>query len=155
MNFFLIGNSSADAPKNNQSNMEIVKSQIIFYDQWIRFTPYGAKNTAGYLKVKNNSEYDLKIISADAGDIVAKTEIHGYKPDDNGVMRMYPLSGITVPAKSEVVFKTGSTHVMLMGVKEKLSIDKKYNVKFTIVKASGNDDSFKIEHDVEFPVRKN
>lgn len=95
--------------------------QPIGIDQaWARATPEGASVGAGYLKIRNTSGSDDKLIGAktNASDT---TEIHEMKMDGD-VMKMRRVEiGVPVAAGGEIELKPGGLHLMLLNLKSPLA----------------------------------
>lgn len=132
--------------KANASTANIVKSSSIeatsllenaikYENPWIRLPAETAKNTAAYVKLYNESDVDLKLVSAEAIDGFERTEIHGYKPDNIGIKKMFRLDLVTIPSKSYVEFKPSYNHIMLLGIKNQLESGDVKVIKFTFVSA--------------------
>lgn len=133
---------------------EIVTYDIDFKDQWIRMPAATSVNTAAYLNVTNNTDKDIKIIDVKSiDDISERVEIHGYKPDDKGVKRMFKLESVTIPAKSTIEFKPGSFHIMVMGLKTTFTKGLSYQFKFMIEPASEGKGDVYPDQIINFPVK--
>lgn len=103
----------------------------------------GAVNTAGYLIVKNNSDKDVKLVSA-SSPIAERVEFHQHL-HQGGLMKMIKLDDVTVPANGEVVFESGGLHIMFLGVDSTMANNKTANVR--LMDSNGNELSveFKVE----------
>ena len=75
-------------------------------------------NSVVFFTFQNNTEQTLKVISA-TSSLDAKVEIHNVLMKDN-MMFMQQVEFVEVKAKSNIIFKSGSYHLMLMGIKDKL-----------------------------------
>jgi copper(I)-binding protein len=74
-------------------------------------------------------------LTAVSSDVAAKLQIHEMKVD-NGVMQMREIvAGLPIPANGSVVFKPGSYHVMLIGLKRPLTVGEKFSLTLTFEKA--------------------
>ncbi len=82
-------------------------------DTMVRLPP--AENTAAYMTISNESSEDVSLVSATT-DLGETVELHETTADDDGVMAMQEVSGITVPAGGEAVLAPGGLHVMIMGL---------------------------------------
>ena len=75
-------------------------------------------NSAAFFVIKNNSDKDIAITSANS-DIAEKNELHTHIKE-NKMMKMMKIEKLVVPAKSSLELKSGGNHVMLMGLKKEL-----------------------------------
>jgi copper(I)-binding protein len=98
------------APKKNEP------PQISISGAWSRATVTGQASAAAYLTIMNRGGDDklLKVSTP-----IGHATLHSTTMD-NGVMRMRPLEEVDVPARSNVEFKPGGMHIMIMGVKQPL-----------------------------------
>lgn len=101
---------------------------------WARSSLVNGGNSAAYFKVMNHAKADDKIIDAKA-DVSKRVEIHTHI-HDNGVMRMRRVKGgVDIKAGSEVMFKPGGYHIMLIGLKAKLVEGQKFPLTLIFEKA--------------------
>ena len=75
-------------------------------------------NSAAFFVIKNNSDKDIAITSANS-DIAEKNELHTHIKE-NKMMKMIKIEKLVVPAKSSLELKSGGDHVMLIGLKKEL-----------------------------------
>ena len=75
-------------------------------------------NSAAFFVIKNNSDKDIAITSANS-DVAEKNELHTHIKE-NKMMKMMKIEKLVVPAKSSLELKSGGDHVMLMGLKKEL-----------------------------------
>ena len=75
-------------------------------------------NSAAFFVIKNNSDKDIAITSANS-DIAEKNELHTHIKE-NQMMKMMKIEKLVVPAKSSLELKSGGDHVMLIGLKKEL-----------------------------------
>lgn len=87
--------------------------------------------SAAYMVIENTGTAPDRLIAAE-GDVAEKIELHQTKPKDGMMVMEMVQGGIEVPAKGSVVLKPGDYHIMLIGVKQDLSVGKtfKLNLKF-------------------------
>ena len=78
---------------------------------WTRAAGQGG-NGAGYITLR--SVAGDRLVSASTG-IARTVELHTHI-NDNGVMRMRPVSAIDLPAGQEVTLRPGGLHLMLIGL---------------------------------------
>jgi len=62
----------------------------------------------------------------------------------NGVMTMAPAGPVTIPAHGEVVFKPGGLHVMLTGVKGRLTDGRRQTMLLRFERAGAVSASFQV-----------
>lgn len=98
-------------------------------------TAEGMKNGAVLLTIKNTGAEDDKLVSA-SSDIAARTEVHEMT-EENGVMKMRKVEGITVKAGETVNLKPEGYHIMVMDLKAPLKTGEKFPLTLTFEK-SGN-----------------
>ena len=83
---------------------------------WIRATPPNAKMGAAYLTMMNHQDQADDLIGA-SSPLAEVVEIHNVK-EENGMMKMYPVDSLEVPAKGMVMLKPGGYHIMLINLKQ-------------------------------------
>lgn len=76
------------------------------------------KNSAAFMTIKNSGSKKVSLISA-TNDASAITELHTHGKKD-GMMVMYKVDKIEVPAKGEALLKPMGLHVMLIGLSKQL-----------------------------------
>ena len=78
--------------------------------------PFPGRDTAaGYMSITNHSEVDDRLISA-TSPISGAVEIHNHI-NDNGVMKMRKVEGISLAAGETIELKPGSFHLMMFKTK--------------------------------------
>lgn len=80
---------------------------------WSPEAPPVAKVMAGYMKINNLSNKDIKILSAKS-DLFKRVEIHLTEMSD-GMMRMIKQENLKIKAKGHIELKPGGLHMMLIG----------------------------------------
>jgi periplasmic copper chaperone A len=91
------------------------------------------KTGAIYLTIKNTGGTDDRLVSA-ATPAADQAQLH-IEINDNGVMKMRPLSAIDVKANSTVTLAPGGMHVMLVGLKQPLKEGQSFPLTLTFAKA--------------------
>lgn len=86
---------------------------IKIVNAWSPEAPPVTKVMAGYMKIINNSNKNLKIQSAKS-KLFKRVEIHLTESKD-GMMRMVKQDNLSIKAKSQIELKPGGLHMMLMG----------------------------------------
>ena len=97
-------------------------------------------NSAAFFVIKNNSDKDIAITSANS-DIAEKNELHTHIKE-NKMMKMIKIENLVVPAKSSLELKSGSDHVMLMGLKKELKVGDEINLELSF--SDGDKKSIKV-----------
>lgn len=90
---------------------------------------------AGFMVITNAGTEADKLIAVKT-DVAATAEVHQMKEGSGGVMEMSPVEGgLEIPAGGSVELKSGSFHVMLIGLKEDLTSGTSYELTLTFEKA--------------------
>ena len=97
-------------------------------------------NSAAFFVIKNNSDKDIAITSANS-DIAEKNELHTHVKE-NKMMKMMKIEKLVVPAKSSLELKSGGDHVMLMGLKKELKVGDEINLELSF--SDGDKKSIKV-----------
>ena len=97
-------------------------------------------NSAAFFVIKNNSDKDIAITSANS-DIAEKNELHTHIKE-NQMMKMMKIEKLVVPAKSSLELKSGGDHVMLMGLKKELKAGDEINLELSF--SDGDKKSIKV-----------
>jgi copper(I)-binding protein len=108
-------------------------SGIEVKDAYVRATPPGLPNSAAFMSVENGTNKDIAIVKA-TSDISKVVELHTHSMKD-GMMKMYQVPKIDVPANGETTLKPGGFHVMLIGLHKPLKVGEK--VTFTLIFSNG------------------
>jgi copper(I)-binding protein len=87
---------------------------VTIQDAWAR-PGFTGDNSAVYFKISNITGLEDVLIGAKC-DIAAAAEIHLCKMDNAGTMTMERQEEVSVPANSQVEFKPGDLHVMLVNL---------------------------------------
>lgn len=104
-------------------------------DAWIPEAPPVVKVMAGYLKISNPTSNDVVINQVTSADFET-VEIHQTVEKD-GMARMLKQDKLVVPAGSEVIFKRGGLHLMLINKKRALKKGDKVELNFSIATDAG------------------
>ena len=94
-------------------NTAYAASSITIENAWSPEAPPVVKVMAGYMKIHNLSNKDIKIKSA-TSLLFKKVEIH-LTQMKNGMMNMVKQESLTIRAKNYIELKPGGLHMMLMG----------------------------------------
>ncbi|MEP4377846.1 MAG: copper chaperone PCu(A)C [Alphaproteobacteria bacterium] len=85
---------------------------------WSRATAPSQKVGAVFMTIKTKGNNTDRLIGARSPD-AETVQIHNHTMVD-GVMRMRPVDGVTIPAEGEAVLEPGGFHIMLIGLKAPL-----------------------------------
>lgn len=88
-------------------------SVIKIENAWSPEAPPVVKVMAGYMRINNLGDNDIKIKSAKS-ILFKKVEIH-LTETKNGMMSMVKQKNLKIPAKSHIELKPGGLHMMLIG----------------------------------------
>jgi len=101
--------------------------EISVRDAWIRGTVQGQSATGAFMELTGKSGAKLVGAASPAAKVV---EVHNMKME-NGVMKMFPVESIDLPAGKPVKLAPGGYHVMLMGLHKPLNAGDKVPLKLT------------------------
>ena len=85
---------------------------------WVREAPPTATALAGYMTIKNPLKRNLTL-SGVKSPLFKEVQLHTVSTQD-GMMRMTRVPSFTLAAGGTLTFKSGSSHLMLMGPKKAL-----------------------------------
>ena len=97
-------------------------------------------NSAAFFVIKNNSDKDIAITSANS-DIAEKNELHTHIKE-NKMMKMMKIEKLVVPEKSSLELKSGGDHVMLIGLKKELKAGDEISLELSF--SDGDKKSIKV-----------
>lgn len=104
---------------------EVKAGELRIEGAWARPSIGNLKNSAAYFVIRNGGSAGDRLVGV-KGDIAKRIELHTTIKDGN-IMRMRPVEGgVSVPKGGEVTFKPGGYHVMLIGLKTKLAVGRKF-----------------------------
>jgi hypothetical protein len=107
---------------------------IEIVEPWAGQTPGGVDVSAGYLTIRNTVATDDQLIAV-SSPRAARAEIHEMTMDENNVMRMRPLSTLTIPAGGEALLQPGGQHLMFFGVTQPFTVGEEIPVQLTFANA--------------------
>ena len=96
-------------------------------DAWIRGTVQGQTATGAFMELTGKSNARLIGVST---PLTKSAEVHSMKME-NGVMKMFPVDGIDVPAGKTVRLASGGYHVMLTNLQKPLNPGDKVPLQLT------------------------
>jgi periplasmic copper chaperone A len=128
---------------------------VVVHDAWVRMPASSRTDTAAYMVIENKSATARSVVSASSKD-VTKVELHEMKMASPGktdamngmsgmshdttkgkeaggqMMTMMPVAKIAIPAKGRASLEPNGYHVMLFGLKSKLTEDSKVSITLTL-----------------------
>lgn len=129
---------------------KIQNSKLKIQNAWVRPAAKGA-NSALYFTLKNNGSKTDTLIGVES-KIAEIVEVHESYKKDNDRMGMREVGKLAIKPKSELEFKPGGFHVMLLGALKDLKIGDQIEVVL-LLKYVGK---IKIKAEVrDMPIMKN
>jgi copper(I)-binding protein len=111
---------------------------------WARATPRGASVAAGYIKLSNTGSTPDRLVGG-TSEAAGRVEIHEMTMTD-GVMQMRPLKdGIELKPGQTVELKSGSFHLMMVGLKQQLQQGQRIKGTLIFEKAGPVDIEYQVE----------
>ncbi|HLQ17393.1 MAG TPA: copper chaperone PCu(A)C [Tabrizicola sp.] len=123
---------------------EIVAGDIEIIHPHIPQPAATAKTAGGYMAIVNNGTTPDRLVAIET-DIAAKAEIHESKVDADGVGTMDKVDALEIPAGETVSLERGGYHVMLMGLKAKLTEGEMHKAVLVFEKAGRVEVEFMID----------
>jgi len=129
--------------KNKEMDRDYKIGKIEIEKPYTFVTPNGAKVSAGYMKIENESNKQDVLQSVSNVSFAERVEIHEMTME-NQVMKMRPLkNGLTIKGDSEVYLKPSGYHIMFIGLKEPIVKGKKYKATLNFKNAGSINIEFK------------
>lgn len=113
-------------------------------EAWVRGTVQGQNATGAFMELTSKSNARLINASSPAAKTV---EVHNMEVE-SGVMKMYPVDGVDLPAGKTVKLAPGGYHVMLMGLNTPLQAGRSIPVKLTFELADRKRESIELNVEV-------
>lgn len=95
------------------------QAELKIHDAKVRAMPPGQPNTAAFMLLTNTGKQDITLVAASTM-AAKKAEYHNHVKNAAGVMSMQQVPSIKIAAGASFEFKTGSFHIMLLGLKKPL-----------------------------------
>ena len=125
--FFLMGcqKNMHHMPEEPSSEVAMEHSgqnvkKIMIHNPWVRAVPPVSQTSAAYMILMNHGDKDDLLLSVKS-TIAKVAEIHNVKKE-NGMMSMYPVEFVKLPAGGTLNIKPGGYHVMLIGLIKPLKV---------------------------------
>jgi len=100
---------------------------VVVKDAWIRGTVPGQSATGAFMELTGKSSARLVAAESPAAKSV---EVHNMTME-GGVMKMFPVDGVDVPAGKTVKLAPGGYHIMMTGLQKALNAGEKVPLKLT------------------------
>ncbi len=108
----LISSLPAQASPANKNTEQSQANRIIVEGEYIRESPPGAYATAAFMTLHNTSNQDIYLVGAKT-NLAKIVEIHAHR-FENGMMKMFQVPEIKIPAKGSIALQPGGYHIMLI-----------------------------------------
>lgn len=125
----VMGGMAAGPGAAVQGAMAPAPKSISVRDCWIRLLP-GSAPSAGYFTIENSGGQAVSLTGVRT-DAFGMAMLHQTRQNKQGVMGMFPVHDVPVPAKGQLAFAPGGYHVMLEKPVEPLHVGDK--VALTLV----------------------
>jgi len=103
-----------------------MEKKIHIQGSWIRAVPPASKMSAAYMTIMNHGKNDDQLISVKT-NLSKVAEIHNVEKKD-GMMKMKPVSFVTIPAGRQQSLKPGGYHIMLIKLNQTPKIGEEYEL---------------------------
>src|SRR5688572_20670287 len=113
-------------------------------DAWVRGTVPAQKATGAFMEITGKSA--VRLIGA-ASPLADTVEIHNMTMQ-NGVMKMFQVQGIDVPAGKTIKLAPGGYHVMMMGLKQQMKPGQRVPLDLLIETADKKRDTISLQVEV-------
>ncbi len=118
--------------------------EVSIKDAWIRGTVQGQSATGAFMELTGKS--NARLVGA-ASPVARVVEVHNMKVE-NGIMKMFPVDGVDLPAGKPVKLAPGGYHVMLMNLQKPLNAGDKVPLKLTFELANKKREIIDLQVDV-------
>ncbi|MCC8417171.1 MAG: copper chaperone PCu(A)C [Rickettsia endosymbiont of Bryobia graminum] len=118
---------TSDQKTEQSNNTPQTSNSIEIIAPWARPTNPANNNSAVYFEIRNNSDKEVNLINV-SSDIANKVELHNSYVDEKGVSKMAKVDKLVIPSKGNIALKPGGMHVMLLDLKDKLEVGKKFDL---------------------------
>lgn len=108
-------------------------AQVTVTEPWARATAAAQTNSAAFMTIRSATDATLVGAASPAAKVV---ELHGMKMD-GGVMRMYAIEKLPLPAGKAVELAPAGYHVMLLGLVQPLKEGAEVPLTLTVADPAG------------------
>jgi len=113
-------------------------------EAWIRGTVPGQKGTGAFMEI--TSKRPARLVAA-ASPAAAVVEVHGMKME-GGVMKMFPVNAVDLPANQTVKLAPGGYHVMMQELKQQLKAGDRVPLRLTFEMADKTRETLELNVEV-------
>lgn len=124
--------SAPETPPVAETQAPTIAIEIV--EPWAGQTPGGVDVSAGYLTIRNTTGADDQLVAV-SSPRASRSEIHEMTMDANNVMRMRPVTTLTIPAGGEALLQPGGQHLMFFGVTQPFTVGEEIPVQLTFANA--------------------
>lgn len=110
-----------------QTQVQAQAQSVTVKDAWIRGTVPGQTASGAFMEL--TAKANVRLVSVTT-PLTKSAEVHNMTME-NGVMKMFPVDGIDVPAGKTVRLASGGYHVMLTSLQKPLKPGDKVPMKLT------------------------
>ena len=100
--------------------------KVHVHGAWVRAVPPVSHMSAAYLTLINHGDQEDQLLSVET-ELAKVVELHNVKKSD-GMMSMYPVPFVPVPAGGEQNLKPGSYHIMLINLTQAPKLGEEYEL---------------------------
>ncbi|KJG20372.1 transporter [Photobacterium iliopiscarium] len=125
--------------QQNYTEVQKINAVLTIENATAKATIPGASVSAGYMKIINNGDTVITLVSASTA-IAKHTEFHRMFMRDN-TMAMRKVDALEIPANGSIILASKGYHLMFMGVKQ----DLKPNQVITVTMQQDNGKQFDVQ----------
>lgn len=97
-------------------------------------TPGGRNVSAGYLRIVNSGGAPDRLVAV-TSPAAGRVDIHETRQGAGGVVQMFPIASVPIPADGAVTFAPGGLHLMLMDLHAPLAEGARVRLSFDFERA--------------------
>ena len=112
------------------SSLPVVAGELVATNAWIQNLAPVVPVRAGYMKLTNTGQQELKIVSVES-EKFSLIEIHK-STENNGMISMQAVNLLSIKAGETLELKPGGVHLMMMNPLQALSTGEQIAVTLTL-----------------------
>ena len=117
----LLGCAKKAYPHNAETD-----HKVHVHGAWVRATPPVSHMSAAYFTLINHGDQEDLLLSVET-ELAKVVELHNVKKTD-GMMSMFPVPFVPIPAGGEQNLEPGSYHIMLINLNQTPRLGQKYEL---------------------------